>query len=98
MGSTKEGAAGASDPLPRDDPGLHFSCPLTHWECLWVAREKCAWNVSRQAKEEDGALERPLDEGQNNTANWLENDFEKDSKQRRRRRGSPNFAIRFRAL
>ena len=49
-------------------------------------------------EEEDSALERPLDEGQNNTANWLENDFEKDSKQRRRRRGSPNFAIRFRAL
>ena len=50
------------------------------------------------SEEEDSALERPLDEGQNNTANWLENDLEKDSKQRRRRRGSPNFAIRFRAL
>ena len=48
--------------------------------------------------QEDSALERPLDEGQNNTANWLENGLEKYSKQRRRPRGSPDFAIRGRDL
>ena len=51
-----------------------------------------------EEEEEDSALERHLEEGQNNTANWLEKGLEKYSKQRRRRRGSPDFAIKFRAL
>ena len=46
---------------------------------------------AKEKKEEDSALERPLEEGQNNTANWLEKGLEKYSNQRRRRRDtSPN--------
>ena len=41
------------------------------------------------------ALKRPLEASRNNTTNWPEKGLEKYSKQRRRRRGSPDFAIGF---